>query len=217
MTVALKAYFPQVLEWFRDKEAAVFADFLERWPTLQAAQRARRETLESCFRNANVRRTATIDRRLDAIRQERVLHNDEAVITPARLATGAATTNDTAMEPTAPARLEPERYKVQFTASEEYVKLVDEAKALLSHSDRRLGLDELHLRAMRALVAELQHKKRAAAAKPRRPAERSTEAPAELIECAKDSSDHQRWAVSAADGLPPTSVMSSLPDAGEAQ
>ena len=30
ITAALKAYFPQVLDWFRDKEAAVFADFVER-------------------------------------------------------------------------------------------------------------------------------------------------------------------------------------------
>jgi transposase len=34
ITDALKAYFPQVLEWFPDKEAAIFTDFLERWPTL---------------------------------------------------------------------------------------------------------------------------------------------------------------------------------------
>jgi transposase len=85
MTDALKAYFPQVLEWFRDKEAAVFADFLERWPTLEAAQRARRETIEAFFREANVRRAATIERRLDAIRDERPLHHDQAVIAPARL------------------------------------------------------------------------------------------------------------------------------------
>ena len=85
ITDALKAYFPQVLDWFRDKEAAVFADFLDRWPTLQAAQRARRETLESFFRGANVRRAATIDRRLQAIRDERPLHSDQAVITPARM------------------------------------------------------------------------------------------------------------------------------------
>jgi transposase len=85
ITDALKAYFPQVLDWFRDKEAAVFADFLDRWPTLQAAQRARRETLEGFFRGANVRRAATIDRRLQAIRDERPLHSDQAVITPARM------------------------------------------------------------------------------------------------------------------------------------
>jgi hypothetical protein len=28
MTAALKAYFPQVLTWFREKETSVFADFV---------------------------------------------------------------------------------------------------------------------------------------------------------------------------------------------
>jgi transposase len=85
ITNALKAYFPQVLEWFRDKDSAVFADFLERWPTLEAAQRARKDTLEAFFRTSNVRRTATIKRRIDAIREERPLHSDDAVTIPARM------------------------------------------------------------------------------------------------------------------------------------
>jgi hypothetical protein len=85
ITNALKAYFPQVLEWFRDKDSAVFADFLERWPTLEAAQRARKDTLEAFFRSSNVRRAATIKRRIDAIREERPLHSDDAVTIPARM------------------------------------------------------------------------------------------------------------------------------------
>jgi 5-methylcytosine-specific restriction endonuclease McrA len=76
------------------------------------------------------------------------------------------------LEPTlelpAPARLDPQRYRVQFTANDEYVKLVEEAQALLSHehSGGRVPLDELQLRAMRSLVAELSRKKRAAATRP---------------------------------------------------
>ncbi len=58
--------------------------------------------------------------------------------------------------------LAPERYKVQFTATAEYVRLVDEAKALLSHARPQATLEELHLRAMRALVSELTKKKYAA-------------------------------------------------------
>jgi 5-methylcytosine-specific restriction endonuclease McrA len=58
--------------------------------------------------------------------------------------------------------LQPERYKVQFTATEEYVRLVEEAKALLSHAVPNVTLEELHMRAMRALVAELKKKKYAA-------------------------------------------------------
>ena len=44
LTFTLKAYFPQVLDLFRDKETEVFVAFLERWPSLLDAQRARRET-----------------------------------------------------------------------------------------------------------------------------------------------------------------------------
>ena len=69
--------------------------------------------------------------------------------------------NDVAPLP-APARFEPQRYRVQFTACEEYVKLVEAAQALLSHSAERVPLDELQLRAMRSLVAELERKKRSA-------------------------------------------------------
>jgi hypothetical protein len=64
-------------------------------------------------------------------------------------------------------RLEPQRYKVQFEASEEYVELVERAKALLSHRAPRLGLGDLHLRAMRALVAELEREKYAVTARQR--------------------------------------------------
>jgi 5-methylcytosine-specific restriction endonuclease McrA len=68
----------------------------------------------------------------------------------------------------APARLEPQRYGIQFTANEEYVKLVAEAQALLSRFAPRATLDELHLRAMRALVAELKRQKYAATNRPRK-------------------------------------------------
>ncbi|MEY2932388.1 MAG: hypothetical protein RL033_3137 [Pseudomonadota bacterium] len=85
ITAALKAYFPQVLGWFRDKEAAVFADFIERWPTIEAAQRARNETLIAFFRSHNVRYSAVIDRRIEGIRVEEPLTTDPAVILPMRL------------------------------------------------------------------------------------------------------------------------------------
>jgi transposase len=85
ITAALKAYFPQVLDWFRDKEATVFADFLERWPTLQAAQRARAETMIDFFRAHNVRSQSAIERRLEAVHSEQPLTSDAAVIGPAEL------------------------------------------------------------------------------------------------------------------------------------
>jgi hypothetical protein len=53
----------------------------------------------------------------------------------------------------------PQRFKVQFTASEEYVALVEEAKALLSHALPRADIAERDLRAMQTLVAELKKRK----------------------------------------------------------
>jgi hypothetical protein len=66
----LKTYFPQVLERFREKDTGAFADFLERWPTLEAAKKARRSALDTFFRDHNVRYQSTSDRRIDALKQE---------------------------------------------------------------------------------------------------------------------------------------------------
>jgi hypothetical protein len=77
-------------------------------------------------------------------------------------------TEPQALSEPAPAGLTPQRYKVQFTASEEYVKLVEEAQALLSRSAGRATLGELQLRAMRALVTELKRQKYAVTARPRK-------------------------------------------------
>jgi hypothetical protein len=64
--------------------------------------------------------------------------------------------------------LAPQRYKVQFTAGEEYVQLVEEAQALLSHLAPRATLDDIQLRAMRALVAELKRRKHGVVARPQK-------------------------------------------------
>ena len=85
LVAALKEYFPQPVEWFRDKETKVFAAFLERWPTLPSVQRATDKTLISFLHEHHVVRSSAIDRRIAAIRSEQVLTTDPAVITPAKL------------------------------------------------------------------------------------------------------------------------------------
>ena len=60
-------------------------------------------------------------------------------------------------------QLAPQRYAVQFTATEEYVRLVEEAQALLSHSAAGATLVEIQLRALRVFVAALRKQKYAAA------------------------------------------------------
>jgi transposase len=78
----LKNYFPHVLQWFHDKDTAICCDFLTQWPTLKAAQLARRTTLERFFRAHHVRDADVIDQRLQAIKSARPLTTDESVIVP---------------------------------------------------------------------------------------------------------------------------------------
>jgi transposase len=82
LTSTLKNYFPHVLQWFQDKDTTVFCDFLSRWPTLKAAQLARRSTLETFFRDHHVRSTDVIEKRIQAIKTAMPLTTDEGVIAP---------------------------------------------------------------------------------------------------------------------------------------
>jgi len=85
LTAALKNYYPQVLEWFADRDTILFCNFVERWPTLQAAQRARAATLRTFFHENNARYPKVIERRLEAIRHAIPLTEDPGVIAPNQL------------------------------------------------------------------------------------------------------------------------------------
>jgi transposase len=85
ITWALKQYFPQVLEWFEDKNTLVFCDFLTRWPTLKQAQRARKARLTAFFHQHNVRYPHIIEQRIQGIAAATALTTDPAVIEPNRL------------------------------------------------------------------------------------------------------------------------------------
>jgi transposase len=82
LTSTLKNYFPHVLQWFPDKDTPIFCDFLSRWPTLKAAQLARRSTLETFFRDHHVRSADVVAHRLHAIKAATPLTTDEGVIAP---------------------------------------------------------------------------------------------------------------------------------------
>jgi transposase len=85
ITWALKQYFPQVLEWFEDKNTLVFCDFLSRWPTLKHAQRARKARLTAFFHEHNARYPHIIEQRIRAIASASALTADLGVIEPNRL------------------------------------------------------------------------------------------------------------------------------------
>jgi transposase len=82
LTSTLKNYFPHVLQWFQEKDTAIFCDFLSRWPTLKAAQLARRSTLETFFRAHHVRYADVIAQRIQAIKSATPLTTDDGVIAP---------------------------------------------------------------------------------------------------------------------------------------
>jgi transposase len=82
LTSTLKNYFPHVLHWFQGKDTAIFCDFLSRWPTLKAAQLARRATLETFFRAHHVRYAEVIAQRIQAIKSAIPLTTDAGVIAP---------------------------------------------------------------------------------------------------------------------------------------
>src|SRR5215510_4459519 len=82
LTSTLKNYFPHVLHWFQEKDTTIFCDFLSRWPTLKAAQLARRATLETFFREHHVRYADVIAQRIQAIKSATPLTTDDGVIAP---------------------------------------------------------------------------------------------------------------------------------------
>ena len=82
LTSALKNYFPHVLPWFPEKDTGLFCDVLSHWPTLKAAQLARRATLEGFFRAHHVRSAEVITTRIQAIKSAMALTTDDGVITP---------------------------------------------------------------------------------------------------------------------------------------
>jgi hypothetical protein len=85
LTTTLKHYFPHVLPWFQAKDSRICWDFWRRWPTLTAAQLARRSPLATCFRDHHVRSADVVAQRLPAIKVAIPLTTDEGVIAPQAL------------------------------------------------------------------------------------------------------------------------------------
>jgi hypothetical protein len=82
LTRTLQNSFPHVRHWFQEKDTLVFCDFLSRWPTRKAAQRACRSTLETFCRDHHGRSTDVIDKRIRALKAATPLTTDAGVIAP---------------------------------------------------------------------------------------------------------------------------------------
>ena len=81
------------------------------------------------------------------------------------IADGPEAQEEPAVEPPFPRGAQ--RYKVEFTAQDEYVDLLNQARDLLARADSGRSLEAIHLRAMRLLVADLRKRKYAVTEKPR--------------------------------------------------
>jgi Transposase IS116/IS110/IS902 family./Transposase. len=83
LTAALKNYYPQVLDWFEDKDTAVFCAFLERYPTLKEAQAATAQELTQFFRTHHVVRRSAMTRRIAQIAASGIpLTEDPGIVEP---------------------------------------------------------------------------------------------------------------------------------------
>lgn len=67
ITAALKNFYPQVLDWFEDKDTQVFCEFLNQYPDLQSAQAASVDELRQFFKSHKVIRHSAITRRIAQI------------------------------------------------------------------------------------------------------------------------------------------------------
>ena len=82
LTSLLKGYYPQVLDWFKDKDTIIFCDFLIKWPTLKQAKRARKSTLAGFFTANHLRYQGIIDQRIKEIKNAMPLTCDAGIIEP---------------------------------------------------------------------------------------------------------------------------------------
>jgi transposase len=85
LTYYLKNYYPQVLDWFKEKDSHVFCDFISKWPSLKQVQRARKKTFVDFMHQHNVRYADVVEQRLTDIKNATPLTEDEGVVVPNQL------------------------------------------------------------------------------------------------------------------------------------
>ena len=82
----LKEYFPQAIGWLNETvHTRLAADFLVKWPTLEALQRAQPQTIRKFFYAHNCRRPERLENILAQIAAAQPLTNDTAIVEAAVL------------------------------------------------------------------------------------------------------------------------------------
>ena len=82
ITATLKNYYPQALDWFKEKDTLIFCHFIQKWPSLARAKKARKTTLMTFFNQHNSRYDQVNEKRVVEIKAARALTDDIGVIEP---------------------------------------------------------------------------------------------------------------------------------------
>ena len=82
ITATLKNYYPQALDWFKEKDTILFCEFLTKWPSLSAAKKCRKQTLLNFFNQHHSRYPAVNEKRIESIKSSMALTDDLGVIEP---------------------------------------------------------------------------------------------------------------------------------------
>ncbi len=85
MSDLLKCYYPQVLDWFKEKDTLIFCNFLAKWPSLVEAKRARKSTFIKFFNENKSRYNAVNERRIAEIKSAFPLTEDPGIIEPSSI------------------------------------------------------------------------------------------------------------------------------------
>jgi transposase len=80
LSATLKEYFPQALELFSDLSTKMVCEFILRWPTLEAAKKAKRCSLERFFRRHHSANQQLLAKRMKILREALPLTTDRATI-----------------------------------------------------------------------------------------------------------------------------------------
>lgn len=85
ITATLKNYYPQALDWFKEKDTIIFCDFVSRWSSLSQVKGARKSTLLTFFNQHNSRYPDVNNKRIVEIKKTMSLTDDIGVIEPNRI------------------------------------------------------------------------------------------------------------------------------------
>ena len=85
ITAILKNYYPQVLDWFKEKDTIIFCDFLTKWSSLANIKKARKQSVMNFLQQHNSRYPSVNEKRVSEIKMAVALTDDPGIIEPNKI------------------------------------------------------------------------------------------------------------------------------------